>query len=64
MKITELKEPLAIAMWDSSWLRRRYAGGGFDDFDRALTDTEYFLISAEARYFPFSLSKVISNPDM
>lgn len=38
MKITELKEPLAIAMWDSSWLRRRYAGGGFDDFDRALTE--------------------------
>ena len=38
MKIIELKRPLAITMWDSSWLRRRYAGGGFESFDRALDE--------------------------
>ena len=31
-------EPLAITMWDSSWLRRTYRGGGFEDWDRALAD--------------------------
>lgn len=31
-------EPLAITMWDSSWLRRRYRGGGFEDWDRALAE--------------------------
>lgn len=29
-----LKQPLAIAMWDSSWLRRQYCGGGFEDRDQ------------------------------
>lgn len=33
-----LQEPLAIAMWDSSWLRRRYRGGGFEDWDKALCE--------------------------
>lgn len=31
-----IKKPLSIAMWDSSWLRRRYRGGGFEDWDKAL----------------------------
>ena len=26
----------AIAMWDFSWLERRYPGGGYEDWDRAL----------------------------
>lgn len=38
MTLNELKKPLAIAMWDSSWLRRRYEGGGFESFDRALDE--------------------------
>lgn len=38
MKITDVKQPLAITMWDSSWLRRRYAGGGFESFDQALDE--------------------------
>lgn len=38
MKIADLKEKLAITMWDSSWLRRRYAGGGFESFDQALDE--------------------------
>lgn len=31
-----IQDPLAIAMWDSTWLRRRYRGGGFEDWDKAL----------------------------
>lgn len=31
-----ITEPLAITMWDSSWIRRRYRGGGFEDWDTAL----------------------------
>lgn len=30
--------PLSITMWDSSWIRRRYRGGGFEDWDRALAE--------------------------
>ncbi len=38
MRIDQLKEPIAITMWDSSWLRRRYAGGGFESYDQALDE--------------------------
>lgn len=38
MRLNEIKKPLAITMWDSSWLRRRYAGGGFESFDDALDE--------------------------
>ena len=38
MKMEQVKETLAIAMWDSSWLRRRYVGGGFESFDKALDE--------------------------
>lgn len=31
-----LKHPLAIAMWDFSWLERRWPGAGYTDWDRAL----------------------------
>ncbi len=30
------KEPVAIAMWDFSWLQRHYPGGEFDDWDAVL----------------------------
>jgi hypothetical protein len=36
--LDKLEKPLAIAMWDSTWLRRRYRGGGFEDWDKALTE--------------------------
>ena len=32
------KQPRAIAMWDFSWLERRWPGGGFEDWDRALDE--------------------------
>lgn len=38
MKLNDIKKPLAITMWDSSWLRRRYVGGGFENFDTALDE--------------------------
>lgn len=34
--LMDLKKPLAIAMWDFSWLWRHYNGGGFEDWDKAL----------------------------
>lgn len=30
--------PIAIAMWDFSWLERRWPGGGYEDWDRALDE--------------------------
>jgi hypothetical protein len=30
--------PRAITMWDFSWLERRYPGGGYEDWDRALDE--------------------------
>ncbi len=57
MRIDQLKEPLAITMWDSSWLRRRYAGGGFESFDRALdelTERGYNAVRIDA--FPHMIA--------
>jgi hypothetical protein len=31
------KAPLAIAMWDFSWLERRWPGAGYEDWDAALS---------------------------
>lgn len=30
--------PIAVTMWDISWLERRWAGGGYADWDRALDE--------------------------
>lgn len=30
--------PLAITMWDFSWLERRWAGAGYEDWDKALDE--------------------------
>lgn len=30
--------PYAIAMWDFSWLERRFPGGGYEDWDKALDE--------------------------
>jgi hypothetical protein len=35
---TKLKQPLAITMWDFSWLERRWAGAGYEDWDKALDE--------------------------
>jgi hypothetical protein len=32
------KRPRAIAMWDFSWLERRWPGAGYEDWDRALDE--------------------------
>lgn len=32
------RRPRAIAMWDFSWLERRWPGAGFEDWDRALDE--------------------------
>lgn len=36
--ISTFKKPLAIAMWDFSWLLRHYEGGGFEDWDKVLSE--------------------------
>ena len=36
--IRRLKNPVAIAMWDFSWLLRRHPHGGFENYDRALDE--------------------------
>ncbi|TCO49499.1 sugar-binding cellulase-like protein [Kribbella antiqua] len=38
MRLTDLTHPLAITMWDFSWLERRWIGGGFEDWGRALDE--------------------------
>lgn len=38
MSLTDCESPYAIAMWDFSWLERRYEGGGYADWDRALDE--------------------------
>jgi len=35
------ESPKAVAMWDYSWLLRRYDGGGFEDWDKSLDELVY-----------------------
>jgi len=36
MILSELTRPVAITMWDFSWLERRWAGAGYENWDEAL----------------------------
>src|SRR3954454_9189559 len=36
MRLRNLQRPLAITMWDFSWLERRWPGAGYEDWDLAL----------------------------
>jgi len=35
-RLRNIRRPLAITMWDFSWLERRWPGAGYDDWDVAL----------------------------
>ncbi len=50
--------PLAIAMWDFSWLERRWPGAGYEDWDLALselTDRGYNAVRIDA--YPHLVSR-------
>lgn len=36
--VSNAKRPRAIAMWDFSWLERRWPGAGYEDWDQALDE--------------------------
>ncbi|MGF1453516.1 MAG: cellulase-like family protein [Opitutales bacterium] len=38
MRLKDRSSPLAITMWDFSWLERRWPGAGYEDWDLALDD--------------------------
>lgn len=35
-RLSQIRRPLAITMWDFSWLERRWPGAGYEDWDRIL----------------------------
>jgi len=37
-KMHDKKYPMAITMWDFSWLERRWPGAGYEDWDKALDE--------------------------
>lgn len=39
-RLQQLQRPLAITMWDFSWLERRWPGAGYEDWDRALDELQ------------------------
>lgn len=38
--LAKITQPRAIAMWDFSWIERRWPGGGYEDWDRALDELQ------------------------
>lgn len=56
--MTESMHPLAITMWDFSWIERRWDGAGFEDWDEALDQLKargYDAVRIDA--FPHLLSR-------
>src|SRR4051812_45046747 len=56
-----ISRPLAITMWDFSWLERRWPGAGYEDWDQALdelADRGYDAVRIDA--YPHLVS---ANPD-
>ncbi|MDQ2711178.1 MAG: cellulase [Acidobacteriota bacterium] len=37
-RLRDIRRPLAITMWDFSWLERRWLGAGYEDWDLALDE--------------------------
>lgn len=37
-RLREIQRPLAITMWDFSWLERRWPGAGYEDWDLVLDE--------------------------
>lgn len=51
VKLRNIKRPLAITMWDFSWLERRWPGAGYEDWDQVLsqlTDRGYDAVRIDA----------------
>ncbi|MCK5775565.1 MAG: hypothetical protein KAH25_05290, partial [Bacteroidales bacterium] len=38
IKLSKLKNPIAIAMWDYSWILRHHRYGEFEDWDKVLNE--------------------------
>ena len=38
MRLRRFEHPLAITMWDFSWLERRWPGAGYEDWDVVLDE--------------------------
>jgi Sugar-binding cellulase-like len=37
-RLSQIRPPLAITMWDFSWLERRWPGAGYEDWDHILDE--------------------------
>ncbi len=51
VRLRNLQHPLAITMWDFSWLERRWPGAGYEDWDAALdglTERGYDAVRIDA----------------
>lgn len=61
-KLFKTDKPFAIAMWDFSWIERRWPGAGYEDWDEALSqlvDRGYNAVRIDA--FPHFVSKDIAK---
>lgn len=51
MQIAKITYPLAITMWDFSWLERRWPGAGYEDWDLILDELNEFPSHLWAPFF-------------
>lgn len=62
--VRHLKRPVAIAMWDFSWLLRRHPGGGFEDWECALDGlAERGYNAVRIDVFPHLVGRSDGSPD-
>ena len=61
-QLFRIEEPVAITMWEFSWIERRWPGAGYEDWDQALdelTDRGYNAVRIDA--FPHLVAKDIEK---
>ena len=64
LPVTQVKEPVAIAMWDFSWLLRHHPAGEFWDWSKVLDElVERGYNAVRIDVFPAALNWTVEQKD-
>jgi sugar phosphate isomerase/epimerase len=62
VRLSQIRRPLAITIWDFSRLERRWPGSGYEDWDRILDVLVQRGYAAEIRNWPMGITFIVGSP--